>query len=288
MEENVIHSREAASMRPHTVRKVTVLLVVIALAASDATAGPKPGSLYHSPLKNFDVTVPKFNGKMEVKESHDEIHGWLACVGEMGDVSRIGYQRVPPSPPSAAVSADSLARLCRTALASLDSLPRATLLAVVTPLDPSARKSQAEQFAATCPGGTPTAPGGGAWSDSDFVAVAALHLTALLNAQNMLMARYQPRFVSREAILRDGTLMTLAISLTPSESGAVNLATGKPLDAVYAHLVFIRNGFLYILATRANDFAAGMAMGHGGRPEDELGPIARRLVFELYQQIKFQ
>jgi len=189
-------------MTLRTVRELTLLVVVIALAASDATAGPKPGSLYHSPLKNFDVTVPKFNGKTEVKESHDDIHGWLACVGEMGDVSRIGYQRVPPGSASAALSADSLARLCRTALSSLDSLPRATLVAAVTPLDPSARKSQSEQFAFTCPGGTPTAPGGGAWSDSHFVSVAALHLTALLRAQDMLMARYQPRFVSREA--KDG------------------------------------------------------------------------------------
>jgi hypothetical protein len=273
-------------MKLRTVREVTLLLVVIALAASDAIAGPKPGSLYHSPLKNFDVTVPKFNGKTEVKENHDEIHGWLACVGEMGDVSRIGYQRVPPDPPSAALSADSLARLCRNALASLDSLPRVTLVAAVTPLDPSARKSLADQIALRCPGGTLTAPGG-AWSDSDIVALSALELAILLQGQDVLMARYQPRFVSREAILRDGTLMALAISVMPSESGAMNMTTGKPIDAVYAHLVFIRNDFLYILAARANDFAAGIALGHGGRPEDELGPIARRLVFELYQQIKF-
>ena len=102
------------------------------------------------------------------------------------------------------------------------------------------------------------------------------------------MARYQPRFVSREAILRDGTLMALAISVMPSESGAMNMTTGKPIDAVYAHLVFIRNGFLYILAARPNDFAAGMASSDGGRLEDKLGPMARKLVFDLYQQITFK
>jgi len=274
-------------MTLRTVRELTLRVVVIALAASDATAGPKPGSLYHSPLKNFDVTVPKFNGKMEVKESHDEIHGWLACVGEMGDVSRIGYQRVPPNPPSAAVSADSLARLCQGALASLDSLPRVSLVAAVTSLDPSARKSLADDIALRCPGGKLTAPGGGAWADSDIVALAALELSILLQGQEVLMARYQPRFVSREAMMRDGTLMALAISVTPSESGAMNMATGKSIDAVYAHLVFLRNDFLYILAARANDFAAGLAMSHEGRPEDELGPIARKHVLDLYQQITF-
>jgi hypothetical protein len=265
-----------------------MLLFVTALAASDAIADPKPGSLYHSPLKNFDITVPKFNGKTEVKEQHDEIHGWLACVGESGDVSRIGYQRVTPDPSLAALSADSLARLGRTAFAGLDSLPRATLVAAVTPLDPSARKALAEQIARSGTGGTFTAPAGGAWSDSDFVALAALNLRILLYGQDVLMARYQPRFVSREAILRDGMLMALAISVTPSESGAMNMTTGKPMDAVYAHLVFIRSGFLYILAARPNDFAAGIAMGHGGRLEDELGPLARKLVFDLYQQMTFK
>ena len=102
------------------------------------------------------------------------------------------------------------------------------------------------------------------------------------------MARYQPRFVSREAIVRDGTLMALAISVMPSESGAKNMATGKSIDAVYAHLVFIRNGFLYILAARPNDFAAGIAMSDGGPLEGELGPMARKLVFDLYQQITFK
>ena len=251
-------------MKLRTVRELTVLLFVTALAGSDAIADPKPGSLYHSPLKNFDVTVPKFNGKTEVKEQHDEIHGWLACVGESGDVSRIGYQRVTPDPSLAALSADSLARLGRTAFAGLDSLPRATLVAAVTPLDPSARKALAEQIARSGTGGTFTAPAGGAWSDSDFVALAALNLRILLYGQDVLMARYQPRFVSREAILRDGMLMALAISVTPSESGAMNMTTGKPMDAVYAHLVFIRSGFLYILAARPNDFAAGMAMSDGG------------------------
>ena len=275
-------------MKLRTVRELTVLLFVTAFAASDAIAGPKPGSLYQSPLKNFEVTVPKFDGKTEVKENHDEIHGWLACVGSSGDVSRIGYQRVTPGPPSAALSADSLVRLGRIALADLDSLPRATLVAAVTPLDPAARKALAEQIARSSPGGMLTAPAGDAWSDSDFVALTALNLSMLLYGQDQLMARYQPLFVSREAILRDGTLMALAISVTPSESGAMNMSTGKPIDAVYAHLVFIRNGFLYILAARPNDFAAAIAMGHGGPPEAELGPRARKLVFDLYQQMTFK
>ena len=65
------------------------------------------------------------------------------------------------------------------------------------------------------------------------------------------------------------------------------MTTGKAIDAVYAHLVFFRNGFFYILAARPNDFAAGIALGHGGRLEDELGPMARKLVFDLYQQMTF-
>jgi hypothetical protein len=274
-------------MKLRTVREVTALLFVMAFAASDSLADPKPGSLYHSPLKNFDVTVPKFNGKTDVKEHHDEIHGWLACVGAYGDVSRIGYQRAAPEPQSAALPADSLVRLGRRAVAALDSLPLATLVAAVTPLDPSARKALAEQIALRFPGLTLTAPGGSAWSDSEFVALVALNLGVLLEVQDELMARYQPRVVSREAILRDGVLMALAISITPSESGAMNMTTGKPIDAVYAHLVFIRNSFCYILAARPNDLAAGMAMSGGGSLEDKLGPMARKNVFDLYQQMTF-
>ena len=275
-------------MKLRTFRELTVLLFVTAFAVSDAIAGPKPGSLYHSPLNNFDVTVPKFGGKTDVKENHDEIHGWLACVGESGDVSRIGYQRVTPGPTVAAFPADSLVRLGRAALASFDSLTRVTLAAAVTPLDASARKALAEQIAFSCPGGTLTPPADGAWSDSDFVALAALSMNMLRYGQEQLMARYQPRLVSREAVLRDGTLMALAISVTPSESGAKNMTTGEPIDAVYSHLVFIRNGFLYILAARPNDFAAGMAMGQGVPLEDKLGPMARQLVFNLYQQMTFK
>ena len=203
-------------MKLRTLRELTMLLFVTALAASDALADPKPGSLYHSPLNNFDVTVPKFDGKTEVKEHHDEIHGWLACVGASGDVSRIGYQRVSPDPSLAALQADSLMRLGRIALANLDSLPRATLVAALTPLDPSARKALAEQLSRSGPGGTLAAPAGGAWSDSDFVALAALNLTMMLYGQEQLMARYQPRLVSRVAILRDDTLMAMANSVTPS------------------------------------------------------------------------
>jgi hypothetical protein len=273
-------------MRTRTTLGAVILLVAIAVRAAYAKAGYKPGDVYHSPLHNFDFTIPKFDGT-KVQETHDEIHGHVTVVGGSGDMERIGYQHSDPPALLASIGADSILAFSRAALSALDSLCRATLVTSTSALDAPSRAALLETMDRWMPGVDLTAHGGGAVPDSAFVGLTALAFEGLVDFQDHMIARYQGRLVSREAVLRDSTLMILTILVAPSESGSTDLATGKPIDVVYAHLVFIKNGFWYSLVTRPNDFATGMALGHPGHPEDTLAPFARRLAEGLYARITF-
>jgi len=264
-----------------------MMWAAIAAFAPGAEAGPRPGDVYHSPLRNFDITIPKFPGGTKVQETHDPIHGHVAFAGGAGDMNRIAYQRFDARPLPATIGPDSILALSRAALAGLDSMSRASLVANLAGLDASARAALLANLDRWVPGVNLGAHGGGVVPESAFVGLVALAFQSLGGAQDQLMAIYRGRIVSREAVVRDSTLMILTVFAGPSESGGKSMATGKPLDTVYAHLVLFRRGFLYSLVTRPNDYATGLAASHPGHVMDELAPAARRLTLELYERVTF-
>jgi len=103
-----------------------------------------------------------------------------------------------------------------------------------------------------------------------------------VNTQEQLLSRYQATVTSWEPFILDSTLMGFAVAVTPEGSDNVNMATGKHLDAVFGHLVFVREGYLYNLVVAPGGFA-GAASGD----PDERVATNRRLEEELYRSITF-
>jgi hypothetical protein len=264
-----------------TMRTVHLLALFLATTVFSAVAlaGPKPGDIYSSPLKNFRVTVPDYPLGTKVKKSNDKFHGFVSFTGGAGDVSRIGYQRLDPLPPL--TDPDSVAALSRAALVGLDSLSRAALLKSVAGLDSVSRESLLRTIFRQLPDlnlGVPGQPS--QVPDSVIMGIAAPAVQQVFNMQQQLLARYNARVMSWEPLVLDSTLMVLVVAVAPEGSTNVNLATGKNLDAVFGHLVFIKGEFIYNLLAQPNAFATS--------PQAELAQDARRLVKKLYATIVFQ
>ena len=198
-------------------------------------------------------------------------------------MARIGYQRLDP-PPSPA-DLDSLAR---AGLAGLDSLSHAMLREKIAGLDSLSRegllKSMFQQILGMNVAAArqhPLVP------DSILMGVAAPAFLQIVGAQQQLLARYNALFLSREPLVLDSTLMVFTVAVSPEGSDNTDMATGKHLDVVFGHLVFIRGGFLYNLVAQPNGFEAGLT-AKNSNPQGELAQIDRRLIHALYRSIVFQ
>jgi len=243
-----------------------------------------PGEKYTSPLHNFSIRVPDYALGTKVEESNDKIHGWVGFKKGAGDAARIGYQRLDPT--HFGGSPDSLIALSRAALAGLDSLSRSALRKIVASLDSLSRDSVLTRIVQQLPRTTtdiarPSAP------DSIVTGLAALLYGNIANAQQQLMAHYDARLISREPVVLDSTLMVFSVAVSPEASDNVDMATGKHLDVIFGHLVFIKGDFLYNLFVQPNGFAAATSPKDPKAP-DGLGQTARRLVQTLYRSIAFQ
>jgi hypothetical protein len=265
---------------------LSLYLAIGVLSTSGAVAYQDPGETYTSPLHNFSITVPNYALGTKVDDSHDDIHGWVGFKGGSGDAARIGYQRLDP-PPNIG-NADSLFAMSRMVLAGIDSISREMLHNIIAGLDSSSRDLLLTYIVQQLPRTTidiahqkPPLP------DSIMIGLSALLYNYLANTQQQLMARYNANIISREPIVLDSTLMVLTVAVSPEGSENVNMATGKNLDAWFAHLVFVRNGFLYNLFQQPNGFAAATGSKDPNAP-DGLGQTSKRLVRTLYRSIEFK
>jgi hypothetical protein len=86
-------------MWPSRGRIVTVLAPLVLLLPPTLPGLQKPGRPYESPLHNFSVVVPELAFGTRVQKANNSDDGMLSCLGEMGDVRRIDYQRLPPDFP---------------------------------------------------------------------------------------------------------------------------------------------------------------------------------------------
>jgi len=265
---------------------LVVSLAAAALYHPRALARQDPGEKYTSPLHNFSITVPDYPLGTKVEKSNDDIHGWISFTGGAGDVARIGYQRIDGQPSLG--NADSLMAMSHAAFAGLDSLTRATLRNIIAGLDSLSRDSLLTNIVQQLPHTNrdiahqhPPVP------DSIIVELAGLLYGYIGNAQQQLMARYNARIMSREPVVLDSTLMIFTVAVSPEGSENVDMATGKHMDVVFGHLVFIKGGFLYNLLAQPNGFATATASKDPNAP-DGLAQTVRRLVQNLYKSIAFQ
>lgn len=264
--------------------RLPVLLLAASVFSAAAAAGPKPGDTYRSPLKNFRVTVPDYPLGTKVKKSNDKTRGFVSFSGGAGDVSRIGYQRFSFQPGNP----DTVAALSRAALAGMDSVSRAALLQSLAGLDSSSRDALLRNLFLQLPGMNAGAAGLQApVPDSMLAAFAAGGVSGILFIQQQFLTRLNARVVSWEPLVLDSTLTVFSVGVSPEGSKNINLATGKPMDVVFGHMVFIKGGFIYNLLAQPNAFATGKT-APSSNPSDELVQTARRLVNELYTSIVFQ
>lgn len=260
------------------------LFLAATVFSAVALAGPKPGDIYSSPLKNFRVTVPDYPFGTKVKKSNSKIQGFVTFTSGAGDMDRIGYQRFTPQP----ANPDTVIALCRAGLAGMDSVSRAALLQNLAGLDSSSREGLHRNIFQQLPGMNAAAVDAHApAADSMLAAFTAGAVGGILFIRQQLLGPRNARVVSWEPLVLDSTLMVLTVAVSPEGSDNVNLATGKNQDAVFGNLVFIKGGFIYNLIAQLNAFQTGQA-AKSSNLQDELAPVARRLVKELYATIVFQ
>jgi hypothetical protein len=80
-------------------RLLTALSPLLLLVPHRLPSLQKPGKPYESPLHNFTLLVPEFPFGTRVQKANDKEAGMISCLGDMGDVRRIDYQRLPPGFP---------------------------------------------------------------------------------------------------------------------------------------------------------------------------------------------
>ncbi len=171
--------------------------------------------------------------------------------------------------------------------AGIESLRGQLQLAIVG-LDPAARvalyKNAARQLSANADLPGPSDPS--AVSDEMLLKFSVAACLQLMDAQQHLMAPFKARVMSREPLVRDATPMMFTLAVSPESSANVNLRTGKRFDVVFAHMVFVRDGFLYGLVVSPNGFVEGQA-AMSASPETELAKVDRNLMDKLYGSMVF-
>jgi hypothetical protein len=75
-------------------------LVLLVALGSLPLAAQRPGQLFTSPLKDFEVTVPSYMFGTRVVKDRAKDGGFVAFQSDMGDLQRIDYSRLHPDRPA--------------------------------------------------------------------------------------------------------------------------------------------------------------------------------------------